>query len=162
MARCHFLRNFKCNEVSLSVPFNLLQGRGLSVSPQSTLCGCCQAPPPFQASSPPGGWDLLREAAGEAAKMRLHKLQQLHELEHGANVPGHYFYPRKIAASPVPPAKNPNSDVNSYPHQSLSYQQMLFDQVCLETHLGLAVKRQKLISLSFRYFIFVFVLCCSS
>ncbi|KAF8031972.1 hypothetical protein BT93_D1015 [Corymbia citriodora subsp. variegata] len=106
------------------------KGRCLPVSPQSTLCGCCQAPPPFQASSPPGGWDLLREAAGEAAKMRLHKLQQLHnELEHGTNVPGNYFYPRKIAASPVPPAKNPNSNVNFYPHQSLSYQQMLFDQL---------------------------------
>ncbi|XP_030521378.1 uncharacterized protein LOC115734647 isoform X2 [Rhodamnia argentea] len=104
------------------------KGRCLSVSPQSTLCGCCQSPLPFQASSPPGGWDLLREAAVEAAKMRLHKLQQLHELEHGTSVPGHYFYPRKIAAIPVPPAKNPNSNVNLYPHQSLSYQQMLFDQ----------------------------------
>ncbi|KAL3717082.1 hypothetical protein ACJRO7_008630 [Eucalyptus globulus] len=104
------------------------KGRCLSVSPQSTLCGCCQAPSPFQASSPPGGWDLLREAAGEAAKMRLHRLQQLHELEFGTNVPGHYFYQRKVAASPVTAAKNPNSNVNFYPHQSLSYQQMLFDQ----------------------------------
>ncbi|XP_010037767.2 uncharacterized protein LOC104426410 isoform X2 [Eucalyptus grandis] len=105
------------------------KGRCLSVSPQSTLCGCCQAPSPFQASSPPGGWDLLREAAGEAAKMRLHRLQQLHELEFGTNVPGHYFYQRKVAASPVTAAKNPNSNVNFYPHQSLSYQQMLFDQL---------------------------------
>ncbi|XP_056170231.1 uncharacterized protein LOC115690812 isoform X3 [Syzygium oleosum] len=105
------------------------KGRCLSVSPQSTLCGCRQARPPLQASSPPGDWDLLREAAGEAARMRLHKLQQLHELERGTNVPGHYFYPRQIAASPIPPAKNPNSNVNFYPHQSLSYQLMLFDQL---------------------------------
>lgn len=60
--------------------------------------------------------------------MRLHKLRQLHEIEYGTNVPGHYFYPRKIAASPVHPAKNPNSNVNLYPQQSLSCQQMLFDQ----------------------------------
>ncbi|CAN1770158.1 hypothetical protein LINPERHAP1_LOCUS11524 [Linum perenne] len=106
--------------------FSSFQGRGLSGSPQSTLCGAsnrCGCKP--VSSQPPATWDLLHAAADEVAKMKFSACGGRGLLGGGPPAP-----PREPSPVTVP-SKNsdPCGDFGFYPHQSLSYHQLQASQV---------------------------------
>ncbi|CAN1275564.1 hypothetical protein LINPERPRIM_LOCUS15749 [Linum perenne] len=114
------------------------KGRGLSGSPQSTLCGAsnrCGCKP--VSSQPPATWDLLHAAADEVAKMKFSACGgggggyggAFNEQSRGLLGGGPPAPPREPSPVTVP-SKNsdPCGDFGFYPHQSLSYHQLQASQ----------------------------------
>ena len=122
--------------ISFSLPSNLtrifdagFQGWVLSSSPKSTLCGCVgkdgsSLDSPMRPSSPPSTaaeaatWNLLKEAAGEVAKVKVRR-------ENKGVISGTGFFDCSIKPqlrTPPPPPKTNNFNCPSHPqfhHQCL-------------------------------------------